>query len=185
MNASETALLKDLLSRCALDDQRAFALLYQKVASKLNGVAYLILNNAESSNEVLQEAFIQIWKNASEYKADASEPLTWMTSIVRYRAYDRIKYEKRRIEGAAIKSMVGTVDEIESSGQSGIAMCEINQELNHCLSVLDTYQHESILLAYYFGFSRDELAEHFQRPINTVKSWLRRGAQRLRLCLGN
>ncbi len=185
MNADESQYLRQLLSRCALKDQQAFAELYQKVAGKLNGVAYLILHNVESANEVLQEGFIQIWNNAGEYRSDAYEPMTWMTAIVRYRAYDRIKYEKRRIEGAAIKSMLQDVDQIENCRPSAIQMCEINQELNHCLSILDEYQHEAILLAYYFGFSREELSGHFERPVNTVKSWLRRGAERLKACLGN
>mgnify|MGYP001049267936 CR=1 FL=1 len=176
--------LQELLARCALNDQAAFEQLYQSAAGKLNGVAYRILNSVESANEVLQEAFVQIWRNASEYRADKAEPMTWMSSIVRYRAYDRIKFEKRRIEGAQHKADVENFDSIESKGKNGMQMLEISQELSQCLSILEDYQQKSILMAYYLGFSRDELALHFDRPVNTIKSWLRRGAERLRECLG-
>ncbi|MGQ8366339.1 sigma-70 family RNA polymerase sigma factor [Glaciecola sp. 1036] len=180
----ESELLEELLARCALQDQAAFARLYQKVAGKLNGIAYRILNSVDTANEVLQEAFIQIWNNAGEYRADKAEPMTWMASIVRYRAYDRIKFEKRRIEGAQYKADLESFDSIESTHKTGIQMCELSQELSNCLSILDDNQHKSILMAYYLGFSREELAMHFERPVNTIKSWLRRGAERLKQCLG-
>ncbi|WP_395338871.1 RNA polymerase sigma factor [Ningiella sp. W23] len=185
MSPTQAEKLEDLLARCALKDQVAFAKLYKEVASKLNGIAYRILNSVETSNEVLQEAFVQIWNNAGEYRSDKAEPMTWMASIVRYRAYDRIKFEKRRIEGSQFKADLENFDSIESTQTSGVLMCEIDQELDRCLSVLDANQHRSILMAYYLGFSREEISGHFNRPVNTIKSWLRRGTERLKECLGS
>ncbi|GLR72174.1 sigma-70 family RNA polymerase sigma factor [Agaribacter marinus] len=177
--------LEELLARCALNDQAAFAQLYKKVASKLNGIAYRILNNVDSANEVLQEAFVQIWNNASEYRQDKAEPMTWMASIVRYRAYDRIKFEKRRIEGAQIKADIEGFDDIADKRTDGIQLCEIDQQLTDCLADLDVNQRKSVLMAYYYGFSREEISSQFEAPINTVKSWIRRGIERLQQCLGN
>lgn len=185
MSVTQAQKLEELLAKCALGDQVAFAQLYQSVSSKLNGIAYRILNNVESANEVLQEAFVQIWKNASEYRPDKAEPMTWMASIVRYRAYDRIKFEKRRIEGAQFKADIDNFDDIESTQKDGVLLCELNQELEACLSALETNQRKSILMAYYYGYSREEISSEFETPVNTVKSWLRRGIQRLKLCLGN
>ena len=181
---NDASKLQELLARCALKDQLAFSQLYKSVSGKLNGIAYRILNNVETANEVLQEACVQIWNNAGEYQADKAEPMTWMASIVRYRAYDRIKLEKRRIEGSQLRADLENFDSIESNATDDVLMCEINQELSNCLSILDEHHHKSILMAYYLGFSRDELANHFERPVNTIKSWLRRGTERLKQCLG-
>lgn len=184
MSSIEPQKLEELLARCALNDQVAFAQLYKGVASKLNGVAYRILNSVETANEVLQEAFVQIWNNASQYRSDKAEPMTWMVSIVRYRAYDRIKFEKRRIEGSQYRADMEDIDSIESAHKDGSQTCEINQSLSICLSTLDEHQHESILMAYYYGYSREEISNYFNTPVNTVKSWLRRGTERLQQCLG-
>jgi RNA polymerase sigma-70 factor (ECF subfamily) len=184
MSSIEPQKLESLLAKCALNDQVAFAQLYKEVASKLNGIAYRILNNIDSANEVLQEAFIQIWHNAGEYRADKAEPMTWMASIVRYRCYDRIKYNKRRIEGSNIQADIESVDSLESKQPDIAQLFEVNQQLSHCLSALEPYQHESIVMAYYYGFSREDISSHFDKPVNTVKSWLRRGLEGLQQCLG-
>ena len=185
MSDSQAQQLENLLAKCSLGDQVAFAKLYQTVSSKLNGVAYRIMNNAETANEVLQEAFVQIWNNASEYRPDKAEPMTWMASIVRYRAYDRIKFEKRRIEGAQFKADIDNFDDIESKQKDGVLLCELNQELEQCLETIENNQRKSILMAYYYGFSREEISSQLDTPVNTVKSWLRRGIERLQQCLGN
>jgi len=72
-----------LIGRCALRDQLALKSLYDRVSPFLNGVAYRILGSDDLSNDVLQEAFIQIWNNASSYRVDKAKPMTWMCSIVR------------------------------------------------------------------------------------------------------
>ena len=185
MNLTELQKLEDLLAKCALGDRTAFANLYQVSASKLNGIAYRIVNNIDSANEVLQEAYVQIWNNAGEYRVDKAEPMTWMASIVRYRCYDRIKYEQRRIEGAQIKADLENFDSIESQQKDGVLLCELNQQLEQCLANLEAIQRKAILMAYYYGFSREEIASQFDTPINTIKSWLKRGIGRLQVCLGN
>lgn len=185
MNNIDPQHLTELLARCALRDQVAFKKLYDASAGKLNGIAYRIMNNLDSANEVLQEAFIQIWHKAGEYRSDLAEPMTWMASIVRYRAFDRIKFEKRRIEGSQIKADLQEFEAITDERHDHAMMCGMNQQLEACLQVLETSQQESILMAYYYGFSREEISEHFRAPVNTVKSWLRRGLTRLQQCLEN
>ena len=75
--------LENLLARCVLKDQAALEQLYQKTAAYLNAVAFRVLGSEEESNDVLQEAFLQIWDNAENFQAAKSNPLTWMASIVR------------------------------------------------------------------------------------------------------
>lgn len=185
MDVAKPQQLEQLLAQCALGSQSAFSQLYKAVAAKLNGIAYRILNDTESANEVLQEAFLQIWHKAGEYRSDKAEPMTWMASIVRYRAYDRIRFEQRRIEGAQIQSDLESFDIIADERLNQALTCELDQQLEHCLATLETNQQGSILMAYYYGFSREEISGHFEAPINTVKSWLHRGIERLQQCLKN
>ena len=111
--------LEQLLAKCALKDQAAFAQLYQLTSSRLNGVAYRVVQNVDTANEILQEAFIQVWNNASEYSSLKAEPMTWMASIVRYRAYDRVKFDSRRIEGAQIRDDLAEFDNIADGTYPG------------------------------------------------------------------
>lgn len=175
--------LEELLARCALGDQLAFKNLYDSCAGKLNGIAYRIMNNVDSANEVLQEALIQIWHKAHEYRADTAEPMTWMASIVRYRAFDRLRFDKRRIEGSQIKAELAEFESLSIDSDEQLLMCEFGQQLEGCLQTLENTQQNSILMAYYYGFSREEISQHYAAPINTVKSWLRRGLTRLQQCL--
>lgn len=183
MNNTDPQHLRALLARCALEDRRAFKHLYDASAGKLNGIAYRIMHNVDSADEVLQEAFIQIWRRATEYRSDIAEPMTWMASIVRYRAFDRLKREKRRIEGSQIKAELAEFESIPDGANDQPDLCEVNQQLEACLQALEQSQQESILMAYYYGYSREEISEHFNKPINTIKSWLRRGLTRLQQCL--
>jgi RNA polymerase sigma-70 factor (ECF subfamily) len=78
----------ELMARCALRDQRAFAELYRQTAAKLYGVALRILRRRDWAEEVLQESYVNIWNHVQEYAAAKSAPMTWMTAIVRNRALD-------------------------------------------------------------------------------------------------
>ncbi len=174
--------LEHYLAQTALGDQEAFKHLYELCGARLNGVAYRILNNADSANEVLQEAFVQIWRNAKDYRSTKAEPLTWMSSIVRYRALDRIRSENRRTEGYKVDLELAEFDSLEDNSSQNL-FCDADQQLEACLQKLEHSQQKSILLAYYYGFSRDEISQQLSSPVNTVKSWLRRGLMRLQLCL--
>ncbi|MFK8052513.1 MAG: RNA polymerase sigma factor [Woeseiaceae bacterium] len=174
-----------LLSRCALRDQSALRDLYQQVAAKLNGVAFRILGSRDLAEDVLQISFNQIWKDAGRYRPDIARPLTWMTSIVRHRALDRIKAERRR--GAVIdESVQMETEQLLSSERGPLELFELSEtrsQLSVCLERLSDAQKRAVMLAYYYGFSRDEIAAKLDAAVGTVKSWLHRGLQRLEQCL--
>lgn len=177
--------LIDLLARCALRDQKALEQLYQKTAGYLNGVALRIVGTADSSNDVLQEAFVQIWDNASDYAPAKANPLTWMCSIVRYRALDKLRKEQRHRnrppaeeEAAILLSTPG--EETQEEQQQRF---QLNAQVKSCLDAMNEKFRKSVELAYLYGYSREELAEALGTNINTVKSWLRRGAASLKSCL--
>lgn len=180
--------LIELLAQCKLGDTHAFTTLYQKTAGRLNGIAYRITRQAESANEVLQEAFIQIWQNRELFDADKGKAFTWLASIVRYRAYDRLRYDKRRhqhntVEFNEFELLETHLDEMRLQSQSMELAEHSEQSLNSCLSKLEEKQSQSILMAYMYGYSREDISSYFETPVNTVKSWVRRGLRRLQLCL--
>jgi RNA polymerase sigma-70 factor (ECF subfamily) len=177
------ARLTELLARTALADQRAFAELYRMTSAHLYAVALRILRDAGAAEEVLQESFVNIWHHAGSYVAAKSQPLTWLTSIVRNRCLDQLR--RREVEtvimddedeGPAIAAEDPTPLEMLLSGADARAV-------GACVEALEPGQKQAIALAFFQGLSHSELAHHLREPLGTVKSWIRRGLERLRACL--
>ncbi|WP_018691698.1 sigma-70 family RNA polymerase sigma factor [Algicola sagamiensis] len=180
--------LEWLIAKVALGDQAAFKELYDACASRFNGIAYRVVRDLDIANEITQEAFIQIWKNSADFNPATSQPMTWMSAIVRYRAYDRKRYESSRLEGRwteAEKDDEGAVFQPASEQESVPLICRIDDKLNTCFSALHGRERQAILMAYYYGHSRSEMAEYFDCPINSIKSIIRRAITRLQTCLDN
>lgn len=177
--------LTNLIGRCALRDQAALKQLFERIGPYLNAIAFRILRSDEAAADVLQEAFIQIWSNAGSYRPHLSKPLTWLASIARYRALDRLDSEQRLRQ--KFRSF-GDDDDIESipgpaNPEADVHKLQLNFHLHRCLSTLGDNIRRSIELAYLYGHTREEIAQQFSTNVNTVKSWLHRGAERLRQCL--
>src|SRR2546422_5553182 len=177
------ARLTELLSRAALSDQRAFEELYRLTSAHLYAVALRILRESAAAEEVLQESFVNIWHHAGSYVAAKSQPLTWLTSIVRNRCLDQLR--RREVEtvtmddeeeGVAIAAEDPTPLEMLLSGAD-------TRAVRGCVEALEPTQKQAIALAFFQGLSHSELAAHLRQPLGTVKSWVRRGLERLRNCL--
>lgn len=173
--------LMRLLQRVAGKDRQAFQALYGSVAARMFGLCLKLASQRELAEEALQESFIQIWHNAGEYQSDRGSPLAWMMTIARYRTLDLIRSRNARPIGGddhldhVEDTRSGPLD--ESLRRSGSA------QLTGCLEQLSEAQRDSILLAYYRGFTHDELSAALSTPIGTVKSWIRRGLMALKRCL--
>lgn len=181
--ANQDEELINLIARCALRDQAALKQLFERVGPYLNAVAWRILQSRELGNEVLQEAFLQIWNNAASYRPQLAKPLTWMASIARYRALDRLDKEMRINHKLdhwqdELNQLPGGAEPEQTLGAS-----QLSFHLHQCLATLGDKIKRSIELAYLYGYSREQIAEQFATNSNTVKSWLHRGAERLKLCL--
>lgn len=175
--------LEYLLARCALKDQKAFEQLYEKTASYLNGVAYRVLGSLDESNDVLQEAFIQIWNNSGDYAAAKSAPLTWMASIVRYRAIDKLRAENKHRSRASVETDALENIASQQTEEGQYLQFRLQQQLKDCLGKLNDKFKTSLELAYLQGYTREELAQALETNTNTVKSWLHRGSASLKQCM--
>ena len=182
-NESTTDELSRLMARSQLGDRAAFEQLYRLTAAKLNGIAYRVTQDIDNANEVLQDAFIDIWRNRHTYLAHKSEVFTWLASIVRYRAYDQVRYEQRRPQSRSEPFDETQIHELSDLYIEPSAYDYGSTAIGQCLNKLESEQRQSILMAYLYGHSREDIALIHRCPVNTVKSWLRRGLKRLRLCL--
>ncbi|WP_455823609.1 sigma-70 family RNA polymerase sigma factor [Pseudomonas graminis] len=172
--------LRPLLAQCALGNRQAFESLYRSVSPKLHGVAFRFMGRSDLAEEVLQEAFVRIWYNASRYEAHLAAPMTWMVNITRNLAIDQLR--KHREQPLAD----GQQDTLPDDSPSALEQLDSERDaraLNRCLDSLDSMQRQSISVAYFRGLSCSELAEHLAAPLGSVKSWIRRGMERLRRCL--
>ncbi|TFW19888.1 sigma-70 family RNA polymerase sigma factor [Duganella callida] len=183
----ENQRLVDLLQRVSLQDHAAFKQLYDLTSAHLYGVAVRFARRRELADEILQDAYINVWQQAGSYAATLSTPMTWLISIVRNKSLDRLRKGKLESEsaeshhdGAPDQSHDEAVDYVDPHELYAAATERI--ELNRCLSLLEPSQRQSLALAYYNGMSHSELADHMQVPLGTAKAWVRRGLERLKKC---
>src|SRR5229473_2781944 len=163
-----------LIAAVAKGDEAAFERLYVATRAKLFGVVLRILRRQELAEEVIQEAYVKIWNSSGQFNPGLSSPITWMTSIVRKRTELSIEEEPTAMEVAA-------------DSPDPLARREMTEELKRlleCVGRLEPDRQKLVLLAYYNGWSREQLAAKFETPVNTVKTWLRRSMLDIRECLG-
>jgi RNA polymerase sigma-70 factor, ECF subfamily len=183
--AADPAELQALLSRTALGDRAAFRRLYDATAPSLLGVALRILNRRDRAEDVLQEAFVNVWHKAGSYTSMASQPMTWLTAIVRNRALDELRSEVRFVADS-LDDESGETFDVEDDRPNPLGLLEQAADalrIRGCLDTIDGPQKQCLALAYYHGLSHSEVASHLGSPIGSVKVWLRRGIERLKRCL--
>jgi RNA polymerase sigma-70 factor, ECF subfamily len=176
--------LEGLIARCAAGDSAALRLLYQNTSAQLFGVLKRILLRADLAEEALQDVYVSIWRNAKEYRASKGAVFTWMTSIARYRAID-IKRSRSHEVSFADPAEYVREDLDVAADLANVAGHDADVErLKRCLGELGLMQRNAVCLAYMNGLTHDEVATALGSPLGTVKSWVRRGLDSLKGCLG-
>jgi len=183
MSAPTNAELSNMLSRCALADQRAFAALYEATSAKLFAVAVRITRRRDWAEEVLQESFVKIWHHAGNYDGEKSAPMTWMTAIVRNRALDWLRRPTEVQSSEEMEAYLTNVADEAPGPEQLAALSAQASQLHKCMEQLSDDQKQSIKLAFFHGLSHGELSEKLDKPLGTVKTWVRRGLDRLKQCL--
>ena len=177
---SVTEPLAELLSETSRGDRQAFQRVYRLASPKLFAIALRIAGRRDLAEEILQEAFLTVWRKADQYNESRGKPLAWMATIVRHRAIDRLRRDGRepRRQSELPEAGLGAQDLATARFAAGAA-----EDVRGCLDRLQDKQRKAILLAYYYGLSHEELAVDLDAPLGTVKSWVRRGLLRLKDCL--
>jgi RNA polymerase sigma-70 factor (ECF subfamily) len=169
------------------ESEQALRTLYDRTSSRLYGLAIKVVGNRDWAEDVLQEAFVQVWRSAGDYRATLSPPLAWMGMIVRSRALDFLR--RRNSERADAHQELDDVvnDTVAGDGADPLDSAQASQQataLYDCLNRLEARQREVVSLAYLRDLSHGELAEQLKLPLGTVKTWIRRGLDQLRGCMG-
>lgn len=185
MNHSGTqAELAALLAEVAQGDKNALARLYDLTAPALYGRLMKLLQRPDWAREALQDCYIRVWRRSVTYSPDKGEPIAWLTGVARYRALDLLQdAQKRALRFESSTDRVDDSPSLQESTEDCVARLEKLGRLAHCMQILTQKQRKCILLAYYEGYSHQELAVAMGAPLGTVKAWLRRGVVRLRQCL--
>ena len=176
-----------LLVETAAGDRSAFRVLYEKSSAKLFGTLLRILKRDDLAQDVLQEVYVTIWQRASKFDGDKGRAMTWMITITRNKAIDVLRRQEERVSKVSIddeRTPAGTA-EVEAElfyERAGLAPDQ-SISLETCLSEIEETSRDCVLLAYQYGYSREELAAKYEVPSGTIKSWLRRALQRLKECL--
>jgi RNA polymerase sigma-70 factor (ECF subfamily) len=175
--------LDKLLTLVARGDQAAFEAVYERVATPAFGLIRRVLRDPTQSEEVTQEALLEVWRTASRFDPARGSAVTWVMTIAHRRAVDRVRSEtaaaqrEARVVSASPQVPPDEVaDAVEASAQA--------ERVRRCLNGLTELQRESITLAYYSGYSYSQVASSLGVALGTIKTRIRDGLKRLRDCLG-
>ncbi|MBJ7594858.1 MAG: sigma-70 family RNA polymerase sigma factor [Candidatus Dormibacteraeota bacterium] len=176
VNVSDDKML-DLLARA---EPEGIEMLYDRYSGLAYTLALRVVNDSATAEDVVQEAFLSIWRRASTYRSDRGSLRTWVCSIVHHRALDRLRGRAGRarhdvaLEHAPIEatSVSDTWDQVADEIERA--------EIRTALTELSVEQRETIELAYFGGYSQTEISELMHVPLGTVKGRTRLALRKLR-----
>jgi RNA polymerase sigma-70 factor (ECF subfamily) len=174
---------EDLLGAVAKGDERAFAALYDQVASRVYGLVRRVLRDPAQAEEVTQEVLVEVWRTAARFDPARGSATAWVFTIAHRRAVDRVRAEQAgadRVRRVAASAAETPYDEVVDQATARLEQ----QQVRRCLKTLTELQREAITLAYYGGYTYREVADLLHTGLPTVKTRMRDGLIRLRDCLG-
>jgi len=174
MNRGSPPSSQALLTRLAAGDQQALGEFYDLYAGLVNGLALRILRDTSDAEDVVQEVFVQVWRQASRFDPSRGTPEAWLCTMARTRALDRLRRRVSRREEA----------EEQAPAPTGVPRTEEGIAVRKALDGLSPEQRKALELAYYEGLTQSEIAERLGEPLGTVKTRIRTAMMRLREVLG-
>lgn len=165
----------ELLADVAGGDQTAFARLYDRHAPRVFGLLIRILGNRTEAEDVLQEAFFQVWTQAERYDASRASPAVWLTRIARSRAIDALR-RRRDVQPLTARPEPVAADDAAAGPERG----ELVGAARGALTELPHDQRLAICLSFYCGLTHEQIAQQQGEPLGTVKTRIRRGMMKLR-----
>ncbi|WP_335645016.1 ECF RNA polymerase sigma factor SigK [Arthrobacter dokdonensis] len=174
---------EDLIRLVALGDEAAFEELYDAVAPRVFGLVRRVVRDPAQSQEVTQEVFVDIWQQATRFDADRGRAMSWILVIAHRRAVDRVRASQSSMDRdlrQGIKEYQESYDDVADTVETRME----SERVQQALKTLTGPQEEAIRLAYYGGYTHQEVAELLKIPVGTVKTRIRDGMIRLRDRLG-
>jgi RNA polymerase sigma-70 factor, ECF subfamily len=173
--------LQQALMQCAAGERQGLRTIFELESARLLGVAMRILKRRDLAEEIVQEAFVTIWRKSGQYSPGKGSARGWIYTIVRNRALNRLRDD--RWEVVTDDEWLATLRQDDHSHNEAWEQLNEADQLRRCLEALDEPKRQSILLAYVSGYSHGEIAGRLKAPLGTTKAWIRRGLLMLRECL--
>jgi RNA polymerase sigma-70 factor, ECF subfamily len=174
--------LETCIDRVAAGDQVAFATLYDQLAATVFGVARRVLRDPAQAEEVTQEVFTEIWRQASRFDAGRGRVRTWAVTIAHRRSVDRVRSEQAHRDRQSRNAAVETV--ADPTPEDSAVETEDRARARAAMAELSDAQREALELAFYDGLTHVQIAEHLGVALGTVKTRIRDGLIRLRATMG-
>jgi RNA polymerase sigma-70 factor, ECF subfamily len=170
-----------LLQACARGDRAALHSLYQVTAPQLFGLALGILRSRELAEDIVQDSFVLVWRQAHSFDPSRGAAMAWLARIVRNQCLDLLR--RRGREAPLDDTFMQSWEDPAPSPADVTALSRDAQRLRNCLDELDEGPRRSLMLAYYEGMTFEQVASRLGAPLGTVKSWIRRSLIRLKDCM--
>ena len=168
-----------LLAAMARGDKAALAALYDQLSGPLYSLAYRMLSDPTEAQDLLQDIFLQSWRTAASYNPGRGSVFSWLTTLVRNRAIDRIRMRRRRAE--LLSEAAPDLQPASGEDSSGsLWRHEKAEAVRTALADLAPDQQQAIELAYFSGLTQQEIAARLNEPLGTIKARIRRGLLKLK-----
>lgn len=174
--------LTEALARVANGDETALKAVYDLTSAKLFGICLRILNDRGDAEDALQEVYVSVWRRASRFDAARASPVTWLATIARNRAIDRLRSSSRRRPAEGVDAALDLADPAPGPDAESEADDQ-RRRLDGCVEELEEKTRVAIRTAFFDGLTYSALAARAEVPLGTMKSWIRRGLAKLRECL--
>jgi RNA polymerase sigma-70 factor (ECF subfamily) len=178
----------DLMRKVALGDRAAFGQLFDRYNQLALNLAARVLNERQEAEDVVQEVFLQLWRDASSYRQERGNVSTWIVAIARSRAIDKLRSRKaRRIVDPVGDGTEEMQDLAERLPDPRVPQDDLDNQLlvRKAFGSLAVDQRVAIEMAYYEGMSQSEIAEALREPLGTIKTRIRSGLLKLKQALGS
>jgi len=176
------ASLSAALQRVALGEKQALESVYDATSSKLYGICLRILRDRQEAEDVLQDVYLGVWRRAGSFDPARASPITWLATLARNRAIDRLRSLRRAGRTDPVEAAFDLPDP-SPDALAALEQREDSRRLAGCLGELEQRASAAIRAAFFGGFTYSELAERSGVPLGTMKSWIRRGLEKLKDCL--
>ncbi len=176
---------EDLVPLMSRGDARAFEAIYERHSGAAYSLAYRMVGTRASAEDVIQEAFLNLWRSGAHYDRGRGSVRTWILGIVHHRAIDALRrasvHSKRRSDDETAAERLEAPERVEED----IARRDEAATVRSALDVLPADQLKVIELAYFGGFTHTEIAEMLDAPVGTVKGRVRLGLKKMREALAH
>ena len=182
--AVDDACLAQWIDRIVARDEAALAALYDATLSRTYGLVLRIVRRAALAEEVVEDTYFQVWRQAPRFDASRGRALTWLLAMARSRAIDALRREARFRHDSLDDEASAEPTDAQPPQDELLALATRHADLHQALLALQAQPRQLVALAFFRGLSHEEIASHTALPLGTVKSQIRRALTMLRQRLG-